>query len=72
MTITEHRCPGGCRRAVPDQLYACRACWYRLPAAHRQAITSTYRRDVDAHADAMYDAYLWYVDHPLTEEKDCS
>ncbi|GJF06720.1 hypothetical protein [Pseudonocardia sp. D17] len=34
-----HRCPGGCGRAdVSADLFACSACWYRLPTAIRDAL----------------------------------
>lgn len=60
-TINMHRCPGQCGRKVPNHLFACRPCWYRLPLSLRQPITDNYRRDAIAHAEAMAEAQLWYL-----------
>lgn len=53
---------------MPYHLFACRPCWYRLPAELRRPITSNYSRDVDAHFDAMADANDWYQTHPRGDE----
>lgn len=63
--IRTHSCPGGCGTQVPRHRFACRACWYRLPAAYRDAIRRNHRRKTTAHAAAMHDAHAWYEDNPL-------
>jgi hypothetical protein len=55
-----HTCPGGCRRQVPRHLYACKACWVRLPFPLRQPISANYQRDDAQHAAAMAAAQQWY------------
>lgn len=45
------------------KFFACRACWYRLPFAVRQAISSAYGRDEAAHVAAMQAAIDWYATH---------
>jgi hypothetical protein len=61
-----HACPGGCGRRVPRDLFACSACWYRLPAELRQAINDTYRpgRVSREHAAALAGACHWFDSHP--------
>lgn len=55
-----HTCPGRCGRAdIPDRLFACGPCWYRLPRESRRRITSNVRGTVE-HAQAMLDAQSWY------------
>ncbi|HZD14958.1 MAG TPA: hypothetical protein VE196_07485, partial [Pseudonocardiaceae bacterium] len=57
-----HDCPGGCGRPVARHHYACRSCWYRLPAPLRRAITSSYGREPGAHGAAIRRANRWYRD----------
>lgn len=56
-----HTCPGGCGRSVPDHLFACGNCWFRLPIFLRNAIRATYKFDPDAHQDAMAEAMKFYA-----------
>jgi hypothetical protein len=58
-----HDCPGRCGRQVAHHLYACLACWRRLPYALRQPINATYQRDAAGHAAAMAAAGHWYSRH---------
>lgn len=58
-----HDCPGGCKKQVAFELFACRPCWYRLPYAMRQAINRTYGKDMAGHATAMQAARDWYASH---------
>lgn len=69
--MTTHRCPGGCGRTVPNHLFACRPCWFRLPHGLRQPITANYRGDRDAHNAAMADASRWYGEHMPAAEAAC-
>ncbi len=57
-----HVCPGGCGRHVTPGRFACRSCWYRLPAAIRTAIWAGYRAAPlgGAHRAAMADARDFY------------
>jgi hypothetical protein len=55
-----HDCPGGCGSQVPRHLFACKPCWWRLPADLRRPITATHGVDVRAHRAAMADAMRWY------------
>ncbi len=64
-----HECPGGCGRQVGRHHFACKACWYRLPADLRRPISATYRRDTGAHLAAMADAVDWYrTQQPATDK----
>lgn len=63
-----HWCPGGCQRRVPDRLFACGDCWVRLPFQYQQPISATYRRDPNAHHEAMRAARRWYQDNPLPND----
>jgi hypothetical protein len=46
---------------VPDDLFACRACWYRLPREFRYRITQTgRRRDRIGYAKAVHQARSFY------------
>lgn len=58
-----HDCPGSCGRQVRQDLFACRACWYRLPFEMRRRINETYRRDDAAHVRAMDAARDWFRSH---------
>jgi len=60
--MATHGCPGTCGRQVPYHLYACRACWYRLPKPYRDEIWRWYQVDSGKHADAMVAAQQWYLD----------
>jgi hypothetical protein len=75
-TPTHHRCPGLCTplSLVPRALFACRPCWWRLPAVLRNNINNTFearKRATGAaahaarlaHAGAMGDAMRWYRDN---------
>ncbi|GAB3437372.1 hypothetical protein [Actinophytocola sediminis] len=71
-TTPTHACPAGCGRLVPDNQFACRADWLRLPFALRQPISATYRRDPAAHAQAMQTARAWYREHPSINDAPAS
>lgn len=58
-----HDCPGRCGRQVERHLYACRACWGRLPYQVRRPITANYQRDAAAHSAAMTAARAWFEAH---------
>jgi hypothetical protein len=63
-----HTCPGGCGdQNITSSRFACRTCWYRLPAVLRSAIWRAYQ-DVGAlsapHRAAMADAHEWYRNNP--------
>lgn len=62
--MADHTCPGGCKKAVPYHLFACRACWFRLPRDLRRPILGNHGRDSQAHAEAMADAFQWYAENP--------
>lgn len=64
MTDTSHACPCGCGAQIPHHQLACRTGWFRLPYDIRTDITSTYRRDPDAHIEAVAEALDWYREHP--------
>jgi hypothetical protein len=58
-----HQCPGGCGNdRIASNRFACRACWYRLPAQLRAAVWEGYRQQPlgEAHRAAMADAREWY------------
>jgi hypothetical protein len=56
-----HDCPGGCGNQVARNLFACRACWSRLPQDFRTPIlTSRWAGDHASHSRAMVDAMGWY------------
>ena len=58
-----HKCPGCGAPDVPNKLFACAPCWWRLPLAMRQKILFTHRAGPAAALDhrlAMRDAALWY------------
>jgi hypothetical protein len=58
-----HRCPG-CRKVdVASHMFACRPCWYALPAEIRRKIWDTYRITAGsvAHRAAMNEAIHWYA-----------
>lgn len=56
-----HVCPGGCGATVPNRLFACRPCWYRLPADIRTAINESWKaRNYGAHNAAKAEALEWY------------
>jgi hypothetical protein len=58
-------CPGGCGRLVGHVVFACRACWGRLPEHLRTDIKTAYRRraaDPAPHTEAMLAARRWYAD----------
>lgn len=57
-----HPCPGGCGRQVPNRLFACKDCWWRLPRELRLEISRTHRRDPIGHAEAMADASAWFAE----------
>lgn len=61
--MATHDCPGGCGRQVQYHMYACKPCWYRLPAGLRAAIWEGYRSG-SGHMEAMQDAADWYAHHP--------
>jgi hypothetical protein len=63
MTAPFHSCPGGCGKDVPARLFACRACWARLPGEYKREIDG-HRVGSDAHRAGMRDAMRWYADHP--------
>jgi hypothetical protein len=59
---TSHTCPGGCGRTVARHLFACRACWRRLPMLYQTPILTAYwAGDIAAHSRAMTDAMSWYA-----------
>ncbi|QFU87847.1 hypothetical protein [Amycolatopsis sp. YIM 10] len=55
-----HACPCGCGARIAFTRYCCAAGWRRLPVPLRAAITSSYRRDDAAHAEAMLEAKAWF------------
>lgn len=56
-----HSCPGGCGQAVVRNMFACPACWRRLPQEYRTPIlTSRWADDHAGHSRAMVDAMAWY------------
>ena len=61
-----HRCPGHCGRVVPDHLFACRSCWYRLPLDLRRAISRTAHRSLldDERQQIVSDAVEFYASAP--------
>lgn len=67
MPTATHPCPAGCGREVSNDLFACKADWFRLPSALRQPISANFRRDAQAHAEAMQAARRWYREHPASE-----
>lgn len=59
------RCPS-CRAVeVPRHRFACRPCWFRLPADLRREITANYRRNPAVHLQAIRDGLRWYRDNPM-------
>lgn len=65
-----HACPG-CGCEVDNRLFACRGCWYELPAELRTSIERTKRKsliDPDRMA-AVVAAISWYnATDPLAAE----
>jgi hypothetical protein len=59
-----HACPGGCGAQVSSTWFACRPCWFRLPAYLRDPIKRHYRTNPTAHTEAMIEAVGWYQDNP--------
>lgn len=56
-----HDCPGGCGTPVVRNMFACRACWARLPQDYRTPILTTrWANDHAGHSRAMVDAMSWY------------
>jgi hypothetical protein len=61
-----HTCPGECGITnVPFSRFACRNCWWKLPAEIRVRINITYRARGSAdgrraHAQALADGHRWY------------
>lgn len=43
ITLT-HACPGCNKPSIPNAMFACPTCWFRLPASIRNAINDAYRR----------------------------
>lgn len=62
--LPPHLCPCGCGDQVPHHLLTCQVGWRRLPMEIRNRINAAYRRDPDAHAAAVADAYEWYRENP--------
>lgn len=63
--MTTHPCPGGCGAAVPSDLLACKACWYRLPQPYRDETWAAWRvrrEDPRRHRNAVTAAITWYRD----------
>jgi hypothetical protein len=61
--MATHSCPGGCKRQVKYEHFACRNCWYRLPKPYRDEIWRWYQKDSSKHAAAMVAAKTWYDDN---------
>lgn len=64
-------CPG-CSTPTPIGMYACPACWKRLPAGYRRAVLLAYARRqkgyrgaVQLHEDAKTAADTWLKEHPV-------
>lgn len=56
-----HDCPGGCGNQVVRNMFACAACWRRLPQDFRTPIlTSRWANDHAGHSRAMVEAMTWY------------
>jgi hypothetical protein len=61
-----HTCPCGCGVQVPNNLYACRIGWYRLPKEIRNSIWATAKLGL-LHPDrreVLEAAREWYRDNP--------
>lgn len=57
--------PRRCIRPVPDDQFACKTDWFRLPKEIRRRIWRYWENgDVDEHAKAMLDAVTWYERNP--------
>jgi hypothetical protein len=72
-----HSCPGRCGAQVQRHLFACRACWRRLPTQYRTPIVTTHWASDDiGHSRAMVDAMHWFGTQsvergdPVTMETD--
>jgi hypothetical protein len=57
-----HDCPGGCGNQVVRNMFACRACWDRLPQDDYRTpiLTSRWAGDWEAHSRALTNAMQWY------------
>ncbi len=67
MSDDTHGCPGDCGARVQRSQLACKPCWFRLPQAYRNAISSAYKRRSQhptAHRAALAAAMRWYREHP--------
>ncbi len=69
-----HRCPGRCGQSVPNDLFACSACWQQLPASLQQPITGTAGLPMSdsARQAALVDAIKWYTAHRPWCDGDCA
>jgi hypothetical protein len=69
--MATHPCPGGCTIRVPDGLFACADCWYRLPPPLRGAIIIEYRKRArrDAYKQACGAARAWYTEAAAARER---
>lgn len=70
---TTHSCPGKCGRQVPNALFACSACWGRLPHELQAPITDNHLVNPPAHLAAMTAACDWYRTNrlPAPVEERC-
>lgn len=67
MAEKRHDCPGECGRTVGYRMFACPACWRRLPGVHQADVMRSFRRratEPAAHRRAMLAASNWYRAHP--------
>lgn len=67
-----HACPGCRQQNVPPSLFACRACWRRLPKLHQHAVLRGFGcgRGSATHIDAMDAACRWFEDNPPARKSD--
>jgi hypothetical protein len=63
-TAAVHTCPGGCGRTVNPGWFACRQCWFRLPAGIRSDYATGQRRSRQKYNVAVAAAHAWYTTHP--------
>lgn len=61
-----HNCPGHCGAQVPNNLYACRVDWYRLPKEIRSLIWDTAKLRLlhPDRRDSLEAAAQWYRENP--------
>lgn len=64
---TTHSCPGKCGRQVRRTLFACSACWGRLPQDLQDSIVDNHLLNRVAHLAAMSAACDWYRQHPAVQ-----